>query len=69
MTDNLPGQCLPAKKRREAEMLHVIAEYSLSGFFEDEPDLYSVAGTAHASESSLEKDWLRPEEDKAWKNL
>lgn len=25
--------------------------------------------TAIASESSLEKDWLRPEEDKAWQNL
>jgi len=26
-------------------------------------------GTAIASESSLKKDWLRPEEDEAWKNL
>ena len=25
--------------------------------------------TAIASESSLAKDWLRPEEDKAWDNL
>jgi hypothetical protein len=25
--------------------------------------------TALASESSLKKDWLRPEEDEAWKNL
>lgn len=25
--------------------------------------------TAIASESSLRKDWLRPEEDKAWQNL
>jgi hypothetical protein len=25
--------------------------------------------TAIASESSLKKDWLRPEEDEAWKNL
>lgn len=25
--------------------------------------------TAVASESSLRKDWLRPEEDKAWKGL
>ena len=25
--------------------------------------------TALASESSLKKDWLRPEEDKAWQNL
>ena len=25
--------------------------------------------TAIASESSLEKDWLTPEEDKAWQNL
>ena len=26
-------------------------------------------GTAIASEKSLEKDWLKPEEDEAWKNL
>ena len=26
-------------------------------------------GTAIASESSLKKDWLRPEEDQAWQNL
>jgi hypothetical protein len=26
-------------------------------------------GTAIASESSLRKDWLSPEEDKAWKDL
>jgi hypothetical protein len=25
--------------------------------------------TAFASESSLAKDWLRPEEDEAWQNL
>ena len=25
--------------------------------------------TANASESSLTKDWLRPEEDEAWANL
>ena len=25
--------------------------------------------TAFASESSLKKDWLRPEEDEAWQNL
>ena len=25
--------------------------------------------TAVASESSLKKDWLRPEEDEAWRNL
>ncbi|MEK6725725.1 MAG: DUF2281 domain-containing protein [Deltaproteobacteria bacterium] len=25
--------------------------------------------TAIASESSLEKDWLKPEEDEAWQNL
>ncbi len=25
--------------------------------------------TAIASESSLKRDWLRPEEDKAWRNL
>ena len=27
------------------------------------------AGAALESESSLEKDWLRPEEDEAWKDL
>ena len=26
-------------------------------------------GTALASESSLKKDWLRPEEDEAWQHL
>ncbi|MDI6778986.1 MAG: DUF2281 domain-containing protein [Bacteroidota bacterium] len=26
-------------------------------------------GTAIASETSLKKDWLRPEEDEAWKSL
>lgn len=26
-------------------------------------------GAAIASESSLKKDWLRPEEDKAWQDL
>ena len=26
-------------------------------------------GTAIASESSLRKDWLRPEEDEAWQSL
>ena len=26
-------------------------------------------GTAIASESSLEKDWISPEEDEAWQNL
>ena len=29
----------------------------------------SVNGTAYASESSLKKDWLRPEEDEAWADL
>jgi hypothetical protein len=28
-----------------------------------------VAETALTSEPSLKKDWLRPEEDKAWANL
>jgi hypothetical protein len=27
------------------------------------------SGIAVASESSLKKDWLRPEEDQAWQNL
>jgi hypothetical protein len=29
----------------------------------------TVNETAYASESSLKKDWLRPEEDEAWANL
>ncbi|WP_321506786.1 hypothetical protein [uncultured Methanoregula sp.] len=29
----------------------------------------AVPDTALASESSLKKDWLRPEEDEAWANL
>jgi hypothetical protein len=29
----------------------------------------SAKETAIASESSLKKDWLRPEEDEAWLNL
>ncbi len=29
----------------------------------------NVTDTALASESSLKKDWLRPEEDEAWANL
>ena len=28
-----------------------------------------ISETALASESSLKKDWLRPEEDEAWANL
>lgn len=28
-----------------------------------------ILETALLSESSLKKDWLRPEEDEAWKNL
>lgn len=31
--------------------------------------IYDKLGTALASESSLKKDWLRPEEDEAWQNL
>ena len=31
--------------------------------------LESKAETAIMSESSLKKDWLRPEEDEAWKDL
>ena len=31
--------------------------------------LKEVVGTAIASETSLKKDWLRPEEDEAWQNL
>jgi hypothetical protein len=29
----------------------------------------SANSTAYASESSLKKDWLRPEEDEAWADL
>jgi len=28
-----------------------------------------ISETAHTSESSLKKDWLRPEEDEAWADL
>jgi hypothetical protein len=41
-----PGKKLPAgrqKKRENKSMLYAVAEQSLSGFLEDEPDLYSVA--------------------------
>ncbi|MBW2039976.1 MAG: DUF2281 domain-containing protein [Deltaproteobacteria bacterium] len=31
--------------------------------------LEEVMGTAIASETSLKKDWLRPEEDEAWRDL
>ena len=31
--------------------------------------MISSRDTALASESSLKKDWLRPEEDDAWQNL
>jgi hypothetical protein len=30
---------------------------------------YGMFDTAIASESSLKKDWLKPEEDEAWKDL
>ncbi len=33
----------PAGKKGKREMLYTVAEQSLSGFLEDEPDLYSVA--------------------------
>jgi hypothetical protein len=33
----------PAGKKGKREMLYAVAEQSLSGFLEDEPDLYSVA--------------------------
>ena len=34
-----------------------------------DPACGMVAGTGLASESSLKKDWLRPEEDEAWADL
>lgn len=36
---------------------------------EEGETLLENLGTAIASETSLNKDWLRPEEDKAWKDL
>ena len=36
---------------------------------EEERVFKEKIGTAIASETSLKKDWLRPEEDKAWKDL
>lgn len=33
----------PSGKKGKREMLYAVAEQSLSGFLEDEPDLYSVA--------------------------
>jgi len=33
----------PVKKKGNREMLYAVAEHSLAGFLEDEPDLYSVA--------------------------
>jgi hypothetical protein len=37
-----PGR--PVKKNSKSkDMLYAVAEHSLSGFLEDEPDLYSVA--------------------------
>lgn len=35
----------------------------------EEGKVLEKIGTAIASETSLKKDWLRPEEDKAWKDL
>jgi hypothetical protein len=37
------GKNRPAGKKGKREMLYAVAEQSLSGFLEDEPDLYSVA--------------------------
>jgi hypothetical protein len=37
--------------------------------FDDGKALTDNVGSAIASETSLKKDWLRPEEDRAWKDL
>lgn len=38
-------------------------------FLKSKANMEKISDTALASESSLAKDWLRPEEDEAWKNL
>jgi hypothetical protein len=37
--------------------------------FDEAKALKKKIGSAIASETSLKKDWLRPEEDRAWKDL
>ncbi len=37
--------------------------------FDEGMALKDNLGSAIASETSLKKDWLRPEEDRAWKDL
>ena len=44
------------------EVLEFIRSIEVKGY-------EKTIGTAIASEKSLEKDWLTPEEDEAWKNL
>ena len=44
------------------EVLEFIRSLELKGY-------EKMIGTAIASEKSLEKEWLKPEEDEAWKNL
>lgn len=53
--ENIPEQYLP-------EVLDFIR-------FLETKTLEERMGTAIASETSLEKDWLRPEEDEAWQDL
>jgi hypothetical protein len=37
--------------------------------FDEGKELTGRVGLAVASETSLKKDWLKPEEDRAWKDL
>ena len=54
--ENIPEEHLP-------EILDFIRSLEEGKIFTEK------IGTAIASETSLKKDWLRPEEDKAWKEL
>jgi hypothetical protein len=46
-----------------SEVLDFIRSFDVGNAFKDN------AGPVIASETSLKKDWLRPEEDRAWKDL
>ena len=54
--EKVPEQHLP----EVLDFIRSLEEGKLSG---------EKIGTAIASETSLKKDWLKPEEDKAWKDL
>jgi len=57
--------------KRLAEKRKKIVESGLPllNWEELEKELPERRGGVLASESSLKKDWLRPEEDEAWRNL